>query len=211
MFIKTRIAAASLLLSFGLLHAPALADDKLGELLAFIGQKVSLTEHPLPPCDLCVLRNAHFVATYRILDTLHGNHRGSTITFDVYDHYGVPGFSKFDTVLLYLRQRQDGSWVHEKYQFNDLYKGVDDEWYGCGDPYARFPQVKRTVQSRPVEFAKPVSYNIAKALPDFVKSRYPAEYFDVRNGEAICKLGTSAADLLKAKLETSLAPRPQPK
>lgn len=205
-----RLVCTTLMLILAPLYPAASASDagadKKDNLLVFIGQKVSLTEQP-PQCKDCLIGNAHFVANYRILDTLHGNHRGGTITFDVFDHYGVPGFSKYDTVLLYVLRRPDGSWVHDKYQFNDLYKGVDDEWYTCGDPYARYPNATRTVHARPVQFAQPVSYPVATFRDDFVKARFPADYYDVRDGQAICKLATSAADVLKARMETMYAPR----
>ena len=58
-------------------------DDKL---LVFIGKKISLEQQEPPSCDRCVVMDSHYVADYRILDTVFGNYRGNTIAFDVFDH-----------------------------------------------------------------------------------------------------------------------------
>jgi len=176
-------------------------------LLVFVGQKIGLAEQKAPSCDNCIMLDSHYVAEYRILETVHGNYRGNTITFDVYDHYGAPAFSRFDTVLLYVSRRPDGSWVHEKYQFNDLYKGRDGEWYGCGDPYGSAPHPPRTVRAQAVEFATPVSYPLDGMSREKIERFYPAGYFEIRDGRAVCLLGTSVAGLFEAKKETVLAAR----
>jgi hypothetical protein len=187
-------------------------DDKL---LAFIGQKMRLeAQPPTPPepprcrdCVVVTIGNAHFVASYRILETVYGNYRGGTISFDVYDHYGVPSFSRYDTVLLFVRRQPDGSWLHEKYQAYGLYKGVDGEWYGCGDPYQGAPHPGGSVHARPVQFAAPVSYPLDGLSGERIESSYPAGYFEIRDGRAYCLMGAPVAELVRAKRETVLKAR----
>jgi len=206
----TKLLAASLVLVSGLscLSRAAAGDDTANgeDLLVFIGQKISLERQP-PHCDNCIIMDESFVANYRILDTVFGTYRGNTIAFEVYDHYGKPAFSNYETVLLFVSRAPDGSWVHEKYQFADLYRGVDGQWYGCGDPYGGYPNPRRTVQARPVEFAAPVSYPLENLEPEQIKRRYPAGYFALRGGRAWCLKGTSVADLFEAKKQTVLAAR----
>jgi hypothetical protein len=184
-------------------------------LVAFIGEKMSLEEQAQKPaepprcrdCVAVVIGNAHFVANYRVLETVHGNYRGGTISFDVYDHYGVPAFSRYQTVLLFVSRQPDGSWRHEKYQYFDLYKGTDGEWYGCGDPYRGAPHPGGTVRARPVQFAAPVSYPLEGMRSDRIALSYPAGYFEIRDGRAYCLMGTPVAELVQAKRETVLKAR----
>lgn len=202
------LATLTLALSLGLSCAGSVASERNegnGEnLFAFIGEKISLEQQEPPPCDRCVLMDSFYVADYRILDTVFGNYRGNTITFDVYDHSGEPGFSKSDTVLLFVLQRADGSYIHVKYQFAALYRGTDGEWYGCGDPYGYSFKGERTVQARPMQFSAPVSFPLTNMSAEVIKRHYPAEYFDVRDGRAWCTMGTSVADLFQATKETAL-------
>ena len=199
---------ASLALAAALPSIAAAAEDGKGEnLLVFVGQKIALTKLPPPRCDNCLIMDEHYVARYRILDTVHGNYRGGTIDFDVHDHYGVPAFSTYDTVLLFVSRKPDGSWVHEKYQFYDLYKDADGEWYGCGDPYRGAPQPPGAVRARPVEFAAPVSYPLDGIPAKRIAKTYPAGYFEIRDGRAYCLKGAPVQDLFEAKKQTVLAAR----
>lgn len=202
------LATVTLAMSLGLSCAGSVAsegNEGNGEnLFAFIGEKISLDQQEPPACERCIIMDSYYVANYRILDTVFGNYRGNTIAFDVYDHYGEPRFSKSDTVLLFVLRRSDGSWGHVKYQFAALYPGTDGEWYGCGDPYGPSFKGQRTVQARPIQFAAPVSFPLTDMSAKEIKKRYPAEYFDVRDGHAWCTMGTSVADLFQATKETAL-------
>lgn len=207
----TWLAAAALAVGLGMYFTPSLADDNApayGEnLLAFIGQKIGLSEQASSACKDCIIMDAHYLATYRIVDIVYGNYRRGSITFDVYDHYGTPAFSRYETVLLFVSQQRDGTWMHEKYQYYDLHKGVDGEWYGCGDPYQRAPHRRGTVQARPVQFPEPVSYLLDDLDAKQVEHYYPADYFEIRNGRAYCMKGTPVKALFEAKKETVLAAR----
>lgn len=201
-------ASVTLAMSLGLTCLSSAANEENGRkgenLLAFIGEKISLEQQEPPPCDRCIMMDSFYVADYRVLDTVFGNYRGNTITFDVYDHYGEPRFSNSDTVLLFVQRRADGSYLHVKYQFAALYRGTDGEWYGCGDPYGYSFKGQRTVQARPMQFSAPVSFPLTDMSAEEIKRRYPADYFEVRDGHALCTMGTSVADLFQAKKESAL-------
>ncbi len=196
---------ATLALAVALPSIAGAAEDGKGEnLLVFVGQKIALTKQPPPRCDNCIIMDEHYLAHYRILDTVHGNYRGGTIDFEVYDHYGVPAFSKYDTVLLFVSRQPDGSWVHEKYQFYDLYKGIDGEWYGCGDPYGGRPPARPTVRAQALAFPSTVSYRLDGMSPERIARVYPAGYFEIREGRAYCLMGAPVQDLFEAKKQTVL-------
>lgn len=199
------LATATLAVSLGLSSPGCTASEGNGDkLLVFIGKKISLEQQEPPSCDRCVVMDSYYVADYRILDTVFGNYRGNTIAFDVFDHYGEQRFSKSDTVLLFVQQQKDGSWVHVKYQFAALYEGMDGEWYGCGDPYGHSFKGQRTVQARPMQFTAPVSFPLTDMSTKKIEQRYPTDYFDLHDGNAYCTMGTSVAGLFQAKKETAL-------
>lgn len=177
------------------------------QLFAFVGSKISVTLNPVPPCTDCMFMDQRYAASYRVLKSVFGDYRDETITFDVYDHYGVPAFSKFDTALLFVSKQEDGTWVHEKYLYVDLYKATDGQWYGCGDPYRSSAFEARTVHAKPVQFLDPVSYSLAGMDRSHIRRFYPAKYFQIRKGRAYCLLGTSVDDLFQAHKETVLAAR----
>lgn len=198
-----RAVFACALTAFCSVSAAGENDTANGErLLAFIGQKLRLSEQEAPKCNTCIILDSHYVATYRVLENVYGNYRDDVITFDVYDHYGTPAFSKYENVLLFVSRQANGTWTHEKYQFYDLYRGTDGQWYGCGDPYRNIRNARRTVHARPVQFAEPVSFPLGDLNQQQVERLYPAEYFEIREGRAHCLLGTSVNDLLQAKKET---------
>lgn len=203
--------AAVLAVATGLACAPVLADEPRtarGEnLVVFIGQKISLVAQAPRPCANCMIMYSHYLATYRVVEQVHGKALGESLTFDVYDHYGEPAFSRYETVLLFVSRLRDGSWQHERYLFNDLYKATDGQWYGCGDPYRSFRDPPRTVRAQPVRFPAPVSYPVDKIDPEDLEVYYPPGYFDIRDGRAYCLMGTSVNDLFTAKKETVLKAR----
>ncbi len=183
-------------------------DTANGEnLLAFIGQKLSMSKQEEPKCNNCIIMDSHYIATYQVLERVFGNYSPDVISFDVYDHYGVPAFSKYDTVLLFVSRRVDGTWKHEKYQYFALYRATDGQLYGCGDPYRGVPDPDRTVHARPIRFVEPVSHSLEGLDRQRIEQLYPAEYFERRGGRAHCVLGTSVNDLFKAKKETVLTAR----
>lgn len=97
-------------------------------LFVFVGEKISveLLPHRAGSMDDC------FKAKYVILEKVYGNFSDDTIEFVAYDHYGTPAFSEFKTVLLYV-SADSGTYYHQKYMYNDVYKTKDGRWAG---PYA---------------------------------------------------------------------------
>ena len=70
-----------------------------------------------------------FKAKYAILEKVYGNFPYDTIEFVAYDHYGIPPFSKFKNVLLYVGA-DSGTYYHENYLYNDVYKTKSGRWAG---------------------------------------------------------------------------------
>ena len=68
-------------------------------MLVFIGQKLEVN----PLYDEKDIMDGKFLAKYRILENICGDYSRDTISFIAYDHYGMPAFSKFENVMLFLK------------------------------------------------------------------------------------------------------------
>ena len=102
--------------------------DAKRDLIVFVGKKLSVVEQPAEENSM----DGKFEARFRILKRVFGHYDEPEIAFTVYDHYGEPGFSHFDTVLLFV-SRYEGKLYHEKYQFFPVYPTAKGRWASCGD------------------------------------------------------------------------------
>lgn len=115
----------------GCIGGNAASDEKLDakrDLIVFVGKKLSVVEQPAEENSL----DGKFEARFRILKRVFGRYDEPEITFTVYDHYGQPGFAKYDTVLMFVA-RYEGKLYHEKYQFFPVYPTANGRWASCGD------------------------------------------------------------------------------
>ena len=108
--------------------APEEKLDAKRDLIVFVGKKLNVVEQPAEENSL----DGKFEARFRILQRVFGRYDEPEITFTVYDHYGEPGFAKYDTVLMFVA-RFEGKFYHEKYQFFPVYSTANGRWASCGD------------------------------------------------------------------------------
>jgi len=173
------------------------ANDR-NPLFVFVGEKISVL--PLP--------NEHgsmdngFKAKYVILKKLYGNFPKDTIEFIAYDHYGTPLFSRFTNVLLYVSS-DSGTYYHQKYLYNDVYKTKDGRWAGtyAGDDYGHAFNKRTKIKPIKIDFAKKVAYPI-KWIDDEGRQltfSYPAPYFKTIGDSAIAIYGNFAEELFSLK------------
>ncbi len=121
-----------------------------------------------------------FKVKYAILKKVYGDFPGDTIEFVAYDHYGIPPFSKFKNVLLYV-SAHSGIYYHQKYMYNDVYKTKDARWAGtyAGDDYERAYNKQTKIKPIKINFTQKVAYPTKKADDEgrlFTLS-YPRPYF----------------------------------
>jgi hypothetical protein len=76
--------------------------------------------------------DAEFKARYEVLHLVFGSYTPKEISFTVYDHYGEPAFSQYDTALMFVA-RSKGKFYHEKYLFFPVYPTTNGRWASCGD------------------------------------------------------------------------------
>lgn len=178
--------------------------EKNNRLIAFVGEMVEVKELPHMPISM----DACFSAKYKVLVRVYGHYSRDTIEFTAYDHYGLPEFSKFKNVLLFVSE-QDGKYYHEKYQYFDVYKTKDGRWaspYKPGD-YEHVYNKNTIVKPTVIEFAERVAYPLGGNAPD--GSEYtpaiPPNYYKITRDSAIAIYGNYLEDLFALKRNGVLA------
>ncbi|MBC8038170.1 MAG: hypothetical protein H7X89_13240 [Rhizobiales bacterium] len=175
-----------------------------GELFVFVGEKITVEEIKAHPGSFDYV----FQARYRVLQEHIGKLGAETIEFVAYDHYGSPGFSKYQHVLLYV-VKLDGKFYHEKYLFDPLYKTVEGLWAG---PYStqdfRHPSnLNTTVRPVKMKFVEDVSYSV-EGMPDSEIQRYfPTPYYEVIQGRAVARYGLFIEGLFQLQKDGVLKAR----
>jgi hypothetical protein len=176
-------------------------------LFVFVGRRVAVqpvgTE--MPPRQPFI-RDSKYLARYDILRVVCGTHPPGRIEFDVYDHYGKPAFSHFETVLLYVG-RFEGRWVHAKYLYDPAYETADGDWAGCGDPYALDEPHRGELKAEPIRFKSEVSFPVDGLTETQINERYPPAYFGRRGDRVVCKAGARIAALFTIKRDGFLRAR----
>jgi hypothetical protein len=147
-----------------------------------------------------------YIAQYEVLRVLCGVHPSDQIAFEVYDHYGVPAFAEFETVLLYV-SRYNGRLVHQKYLYNPVYETTSGGWAGCGDPYALDDVHRGHIRAVPVSFQSEVSFPVTNLTESEVSERYPSAYFASRGERVVCTAGAPIDSLFAIKRDGYLRAR----
>jgi hypothetical protein len=182
------------------------SSDESQNLLVFVGKQIDVENVP-GQYGL----DRQYKARYQVLQVVHGQYRDSTIEFIAFDHYGFPGFSNYQTALLYVTMRR--SWLlqpkyfHEKYQYQPVYATADGRWAGCGDPYDADEKPQGHIQVQAIDFKPEVTIDVAKLPPAKVEEFYPKAFFDYRKDVVICRKGVFLDDLFTVKREGVLKAR----
>jgi len=167
-------------------------------LFVFVGEKISV--QPLPS-EHGSMDNG-FKAKYIILKKIYGNFLEDTIEFIAYDHYGTPPFSKFTNVLLYVSS-DSGTYYHQKYLYNDVYKTKDGHWAGtyAGDDYGHAYNKHTKIKPIKIDFAEEVGYPLKRIDDEGRKLTfsYPKPYFKTIGDSAIAVYGNFAEELFALK------------
>jgi hypothetical protein len=210
------------LLTFFLVLNFAKGQNLADSLLVFIGEKIEVKYSPEDKnsyvdtliegndtiINMQLVIDHKFIAKYKILKLVHGNFKRDTIEFTVYDHYGVPPFFKYQTVLLFV-SFSNGRLYHEKYQYYDLYLTSKGEWaslYATRD-YNHAYKKSITVKPEKIQFKNEISFPVSNMSEKEVKRCYPKPYFKIENDRAIAVYGNYVDDLFKLKQQTILKAR----
>ena len=167
-------------------------------LFAFVGEKISVDHLPSKQNSF----DNGFKAKYLILKKVYGNFSQDTIEFVAYDHYGMPPFSKFKNVLLYV-SADSGTYYHQKYMYNDVYKTKEGRWAGTYASEDYKHGYNRHTKIKPVKivFDTKVSFPI-KTVDEQgqqIEYSYPKPYFKIVGGSAFPVYGNYVEDLVSLK------------
>ncbi len=168
----------------------------------FVAKKISVHMQDDPYyCDIIPL-SVEYKSVYRIEQQIYGHYPKDTITFSTYDHYGSPRFSKYNTVLLFVKE-SCGKLYHESDQYFDVYKTKDGRWASPGDPY-KFDKdsKKKSIKAQYIEFDNSLKIDTLNNDPFRPNEQeYEPPYYKIKSRKAIPLMGTYVDDLVKLKME----------
>ena len=176
------------------------------KLFVFVGEKISVEQMPNRQGAF----DNGFLAKYLVIKKIFGQFSQDTIEFAAYDHYGIPAFSEFKNVLLFV-SADSGFYYQQKYMYNDVYLTKEGKWAGTyaeedyGHEYNKKTKIKPVI----IDFAKEVSYPTKRIRPDsqVVTFNYPKPYFKTIGDKAIAVYGNYVDDLFILKRDGYLTAR----
>ena len=183
-----------------------------GNLIVFVGEKIEVKSLGIYPSEtikgIILLYDEAYIAEYKILQLVHGSYKSDTIEFTVYDHYGEPAFSKFQTVLLFI-SKHNGKLFHEKYLYFDLYMTNNGEWASPYSSQAYNHPFKNRITVKPelISFIDEVSYSVEDMDADEIEKRFPQPYYKIEEKRAIAVYGNYVEDLFILEQQTTLKAR----
>lgn len=195
-------------------------------LFAFVGEIISIEEFdPNAPKEEKIeidsitgekfIRKSYvmdkgFKLKYKVLKNLYNNLKTDTIEFLAYDHYGIPSFSEFKNVILYISKNQkDNNYFHQKYEYNEFHKSKNNEWIGL----LNFGSVSRIEEALKLNLKKVRLKSDANVdLKGFSKRGtellYPKPFYKIKGDIAVPILGFSIRDLIEYKVKSILENNP---
>jgi hypothetical protein len=180
-----------------------------GNSIIFVGEKIELKDVPAKDYETTdttiennekvvhhsVIMDNVFLAKYKVLKVVRGEYRSDTIEFTVFDHYGIPAFSKYQTVLL-LVNREENKYYHEKYKFVDVYKTKNGKWATSGDHY-KFIDDDSEIKPYKINVDPTVFYDLKKYDKSRIDKFFPRKYFKIKDQKAYPLKGVYIDDLFK--------------
>lgn len=201
------------------------AQKNSDSLLVFVGEKIRVDYVPNEPPkksytkavqgndtvtleSLSISMDNKYEAKYKIKKLIYGSYLENIIEFTTFDHYGIPPFSKFKTVLLFV-SKHDGKLYHEKYQYFDLYMTKVKKWASpySSDSYEHPYRDSVTVKPERITFNPTVSFPLDGLTREAIEQKYPRPYYQIKKGRAIAIYGNYVDDLFKLKQQTVLKAR----
>lgn len=179
-------------------------DAPAEKLFVFVGEKISV--QPGERVNYCerFLLDSRYEARYKIIKNIYGDYKGDSISFTVYDHYGVPAFSQHQYVLLFVSQ-YCGKLYHEKYQYFDVYPTENGRWASPGNPYRSDKPDSTKIIPQKIGFGK---LNFDKIIDQRKRGmQFTEPYFKIEGNCVTPVLGAYAEELFEVKKSGTLKAR----
>jgi hypothetical protein len=180
-------------------------NERNNSLIVFVGEKIEVN----PIAYKSGASDNAFSAKYKVLQSVYGNYTGQVIEFEAHDHYGIPPFSNYQYVLLFVYE-SGGKYYHEKYMYNDVYRTKDGRWAGpYSNDYQHVFNRNTTIRPQKIDFVEEVSY------PTKIKNTngregelfYQEPYFKIIGNKAVAEYGNYVEELFKLKKDGVLTAR----
>jgi len=172
------------------------------ETVIILGKKQEVIfEEPKKYCeedDQFIPFNDKYLATFEVIETLHGQLNNKQLKFITYDHYSDPKFAYYEHSIIYLF-RKCGTYYNSKHRYQDIYKTVDGRWASPYNPnHHRSQNNKSNITPIPIDFLKSVIYKYHKDLSkNLINRRYPKPYYKHFKGYVKAVYGNYIPELLK--------------
>lgn len=183
----------------------ALCQTRKDSLYVFVGKKIELVKFEIPHKTSEIILDEGFKAKYQIIKNVYGNYNKDTIEFEVFDHYGIPAFSKYDYVLLFVGN-YNGKLYNEKYLYFDVYKTKNGRWASSYKLNEYIFNKNATLKPEPIDFSDEVSYklDLNKNNKDRIKKMFAPPYYKIVGDKAIAVWGNYVEQLFELKKGRSL-------
>jgi len=210
-----RVTGIVLVIFFSLLSA--FGQTRKDSLIVFVGEKIEV-EYLYVPVEtstiegndtiLFIKSDCEYLAKYKILQLVHGSYKSDTIEFTAFDPYGKPAFSKYQTVLLFVSEYDNG--LYEEVQlFFDLYMTKKGKWASpySSEDYNHPYKDSITVKPEKVPFTDKVFYSVEEMDTISINERFPQPFYKIKKKRAIPIYGNYVEDLFKLQQQTVLKAR----
>ena len=169
-------------------------------LYVFVGQKISLEEFEPELEEDEFVMDALFRARYKVIKQVYNSLPTDTLKFIAPDHYGVPAFSNFEHVLLYVVKTSKG-YIHEKYLYSPVYKTIDGDWAGPYEArdYNHSFNKETSIEPVRIEWQTPPSFEYEKVSTKKLKERFPVPYYQVDDKTVTVIFGNYVQELFRLK------------
>lgn len=193
------------------------AQKSADSLIIFIGEKIAVRPLDFEPTSQITLTKVvgrdtikttstqtildlKYIAKYKVLKIFNGHYKADTIEFVAWDHYGIPQFSKFKHVLLFVYPQAVGL-IHEKYQYFDVYLAKNEKWAA---PYAHNEyngpfKNQITIKAEKIKFNDDLSFNLKERYDYPVSREFTEPYYQIKSKIAVPIYGNYAEDLIEIK------------
>ena len=176
--------------------ANLIAQKSSSDLYVFVGEKIDIKEFKPEVKDGLIPMDQGFKAKYKVIENVYGNLKLDTVDFVAYDHYGIPPFSNFKTVLLYVI-KVNGKFYHSKYLYSAVYKTKDNKWAGLYFPIDSNSaiQINNIAFLKKIDFEPVVIMDLSEYKIEYIKKYFPEPYFKIADTKAEAVYGISVEDI----------------
>lgn len=163
--------------------------ERENTLFVFVGEKLSTNELAQDSNSW----DGKYHGKYKVLERIYGDYKKDIIDFTAYDHYGIPEFSLYKNVLLFVSEK-NGEYYHEKYLTDK------NKW---ASPY-KIHDNSKDKKPEKINFLEKISYPILKSYREYSLSQYPQPFYKIIGDSAFPIYGNYVDDLFHIKKEGTL-------